>query len=49
MILRMQKIESILNMDFDSIADFYNIYVALEIQEYLLKIQEMISDNSTGD
>lgn len=49
MILRMQKIESILNMDFDSIADFYNIYVALEIQEYLLKIQEMISDNSTGE
>lgn len=41
MILRIQKIESILNVDFDSIADFYNIYVALEIQEYLLKVQKL--------
>ncbi len=41
MILRINKIETILGKSFDSIADFYNIYVALEIQEYLLKIKEL--------
>lgn len=45
MILRIQKIESILNIDFNSIADFYNIYVALEIEEYLIKIEQLVTEN----
>lgn len=43
MILRLRKIQAILQLDLDSVADFYNVYVALEIEEYLRKLQALNS------
>ena len=39
MILRMQKIEEITGLDLSDHNHFYNIYVALEIYEYLKKLE----------
>lgn len=41
MILRLRKIQDLLHIDLDSVADFYNIYVALEIEEYLRKLNAL--------